>query len=129
MRYDLPREIKADAITANTTSFMILVTEKKNLRVDLVSRPLVRVRLQSYTSLLDGWASARRNTEGSVWHRERFIRYPGCQRFFLVTGDRIERRSRVAKRREKNLWHQRITTSLPCRRQFPLIDIHSQSLF
>ena len=45
--------------------------------------------------------------------------------FFLVRGDRIERRSRVAKRRVKNLWHQRITTSLPCRRQSTLIDIRS----
>ena len=45
--------------------------------------------------------------------------------FFLVRGDRIERWSRVAKRREKSLWHQRITTSLPCRRRFPLIDIRS----
>ena len=49
----------------------------------------------------------------------------GARGFFLVRGDRIERRSRVAKRREKNLWHQGITTSLPCRRQFPLIDIRS----
>ena len=34
------------------------------------------------------------------------------------------------KRQEKNLWHQRITSSLPCRRQFPLIDIrsHEESL-
>ena len=40
-----------------------------------------------------------------------------------------KRRRRVTKRREKNFWHQRITTSLPCRRQFPLIDIHRQSLF
>ena len=52
-------------------------------------------------------------------------RYPGARGFFLVGGDRIERRLRVAKRREKNLWYQRITTSLPCRRQFPLIDIRS----
>ena len=49
----------------------------------------------------------------------------GARGFYFVRGDRIERRSRVAKRREKNLWHQRITTSLPCRRQFPLIDIRS----
>ena len=34
--------------------------------------------------------------------------------------------SREAARKKKNLWHQRITTSLPCRRQFPLIDIRSQ---
>ena len=52
--------------------------------------------------------------------------------FFLVGGDRIERRSREGESRsgeKKNLWHQRITTSLPCRHQFPLIDIHRQSLF
>ena len=29
----------------------------------------------------------------------------------------------------KNLWHQRITTSLPCRHQFPLINICNQTLF
>ena len=59
-------------------------------------------------------------------------RYPGCQRFFSRWGRQnwaAKRWRRVAKRREKNLWHQRITTSLPCRRQFPLIDIHRQSLF
>ena len=52
--------------------------------------------------------------------------YPGARGFFLVGGDRIEPRLRVAKRREKNLWYQRITTSLPCRRQFPLIDIRKE---
>ena len=58
--------------------------------------------------------------------------YPGCQRFFSRWGRQnwaAKRRRRIGKRREKNLWHQRITTSLPCRRQFPLIDIHPQSLF
>jgi len=30
---------------------------------------------------------------------------------------------------KKNLWYQRITTSLPCRLQFRLIDIRCQSLF
>ena len=31
------------------------------------------------------------------------IYYPGCQRLFLVGGDRIEQRSQVAKKREKNI--------------------------
>ena len=59
------------------------------------------------------------------FHTQLNITTLGARGFFLVSGDRIERRSRVAKRREKNLWHQRITTSLPCRRQFPLFDIRS----
>ena len=54
--------------------------------------------------------------------------YPGARGFFLVGGDRIKRQLRVAKRREKNLWYQRITTSLPCRHQFPLIDLRSLEL-
>ena len=49
----------------------------------------------------------------------------GARGFFLVRGDRLERRSQVVKRQGKNLRHQRITTSLPCRRQSPLIDIRS----
>ena len=58
----------------------------------------------------------------------------GARGFFSRWGrQNIERRSGegagVAKRREKNLWHQPVTTSLPCRRQFPLIDIRRQSLF
>ena len=61
----------------------------------------------------------------SFYYHHTHKTYPGCQRFFLVRGDGIEWRSQVAKRQEKNLWHQRITTSLPCRRQFPLIDIRS----
>ena len=58
--------------------------------------------------------------------------YPGCQRYFFSLGatelsGEATKASREATR--KNLWHQRITTSLPCRCQFPLIDIRSQSLF
>ena len=49
------------------------------------------------------------------------------EEFFLVGSGEAAKASREATR--KNLWHQRITTSLPCRRQFPLIDIRSQSLF
>lgn len=39
IRYDLPREIKADAKTTKITSFMLLVTEK-NSSVDLAFQPL-----------------------------------------------------------------------------------------
>ena len=53
---------------------------------------------------------------GVIWNRITL----GARGFFLVG---------VAKWREKNLWYQRITTSLPRWRQFPLIDIRSQSLF
>ena len=60
------------------------------------------------------------------------VDYPGCQRYFFSLGatelsGEASKASREATR--KNLWHQWITTSLPCRRQFPLIDIRSQSLF
>ena len=72
---------------------------------------------------LEKWRDLRRSSEQ---------KYPGCQRYFFslgaieLSGEAAEA-SREATR--KNLWHQRITTSLPCRRQFPLIDIRSQSLF
>ena len=50
--------------------------------------------------------------------------------FFLVGGNRIERRNREGEsgsgEKKKIIWHQRITISLPCRRQFPLIDIRSK---
>lgn len=43
-RYDLPREIKADAITAKTTSFMLLVTEKTRGSIPFAfSSPELRV--------------------------------------------------------------------------------------
>lgn len=73
MRYDLPREIKADAITAKTTSFMLLVTEDSRVSVS-VSSPVLApfclrfFRTQSCPSLLDGEALAQ-VTRGSrdVW--------------------------------------------------------------
>ena len=39
----------------------------------------------------------------------------------------LGRQNWAAKPREKNFWHQQITTSLPRRRQFPLIDIRSDN--
>ena len=55
----------------------------------------------------------------------------GARGFFLAGGDRIERRSREGESRsgeKKNVWHQRITTSLTYRRQFPLMtDIRSHN--
>ena len=58
---------------------------------------------------------------------------PWCQRVFFSLGatelsGEASKGSREAARK-KNLWYQRITTSLPCRLQFPLIDIRCQSLF
>ena len=56
----------------------------------------------------------------------------GARGFLLIGGDRIERLSHKGESRngeKENLWYKRITTSLPCRRQFPLIDILCQSLF
>ena len=64
-RYDLPREIKAEAITAKTTSFMLLVTEKTRVSISVSSpqqAPLFRT--QSCPSLLDSGALAQR-TSGS----------------------------------------------------------------
>lgn len=64
MRYNLPREIKADAITAKTTSFMLLVTEDSRVSIS-VSSPVLApfcfrfFRTQSCPSLLDGEALAQ----------------------------------------------------------------------
>ena len=51
--------------------------------------------------------------------------------FFLLGVTELSGEAAKASREaaRKNFWHQRIKTSLPCRRQFPLIDIRRQSLF